>query len=196
MSCYTITDTTCIQIPKLLDTLYSNVLHGRSTWAIVTNHFWSSSPQNGRRPVAAHLIRISRRTKALVRFAIGKLHAKWIPMCILHPGNETGYINAIICMNVPFETQILQRCARFCFGEPFCNICAGESPRNEVDAYWFRFVQNLSLNPVFHHINQDAFHVHDLPISVGGKLKEISSYSVKMLIKCHVLTRLPDNADI
>jgi hypothetical protein len=52
-------------------------------------------------------------------------------------------------------------------------MCAGESRRNEVDACWSRLVQNLSLNPVPHHINRGAFYVYILPISVEGKLKEI-----------------------
>ncbi len=59
------------------------------------------------------------------------------------------------------------------FVKPFCNICAGESPRNEVDACWSRLIQNLSLNPVPHHINKGVIYVYILLISVEGKSKEI-----------------------
>jgi len=134
--------------------------------------FRPSCPRNSRRPVAAHLIHISRRAKALVCLTSGQLHAKWIPMRITYPRSETGNVNTIFCLNVPIKRQILQRCASLGFGEPFCNICAGESPRNKIDACWSRLV-HLSLNPVPHLSNRGAFYVYMLPISVEGKLKEI-----------------------
>ncbi len=102
------------------------------------------------------------------------------------------------CLNIPFKKQILQRCASLGFGEPFYNICAGESPRNEVEACWFRLVQNLSLNPVPHHINQGVLYVYILPISACWKKSSLISWvGIKMLVKCRVFLKcLQDNSDI
>jgi hypothetical protein len=116
----------------------------------------------------------------------------------INPISETGNVNTLFCLNVPIERQILQRCASLGFGEPFCNICEGESPRNKVDACWSRLVQNLSLNPVPHHSNRGAFYVYMLPISVEGKSKEIfiNFMSRRQDAGKVPLTRPPDTVDM